>query len=277
MNVGLIQVDGKLPNLALMKLSAFHKARGDHVKLIDISTNNFDVVYGSKIFMGGSGYDIKQKLPDGIEEMIPDYDLFNLDYSIGFTSRGCIRKCNFCIVNEKEGEFKDDSMRFIKHSKVLLLDNNFLASEKCIDKLNYFIDNKIKVCFNQGLDIRLMTKEIAEVLVNVKYYDLNFKKRRLYFAFDDLSIEKSVIRGIDILINAGVKPDHLMFYVLCGFNTNHKQDYYRFKVLNDLGCLPFIMIYNNRGNKKLRDFSRWVNKRYYKVCSFDDYNTKVIE
>jgi len=272
MNVGLIQVDGKLPNIALMKLSKFHKDRGDNVKLIDLSTLNIDKWYGSKIFMGGSGYNVNVKLPDCIDELVPDYELYNKDYSIGFTSRGCIRNCGFCIVKEKEGSFKDEDMKWIKHSKVILIDNNFLASDKCIEKLKYFIDNKIKVCFNQGLDIRLITKEIIDVLKDVKYYDLNFNRRRLYFAWDDLAYEKYVIDGIKLLLDNGIRSSHLMFYVLCGFNTTFEQDYYRFKVLDDLGCLPFIMLYNNCKDKKLRDFSRWVNKRYYKVCKFEEYN-----
>ena len=217
--IGLIQIDGKLPNLALMKLSTFHKKHGDDVTLIDLSSNEFDRIYGSKIFMGGSGYDIKQELPKDIECQIPDYETFNLDYSIGFTSRGCIRDCGFCIVKEKEGEFRDVDMSFIKHHKVLLIDNNFLASKQWKEKLQYFIDNKIKVCFNQGLDIRLITDDKAEMLSKVLYYDLKFQHRRLYFAFDDMKYEDAVISGIKKLTDKGIKPDHLMFYVLCGFNT----------------------------------------------------------
>jgi hypothetical protein len=267
----LIQVDGKLPNIALMKLSKYHKEKGDKVTLIDLSTLDIDRWYGSKIFMGGSGYDLKEKLPKEIEELSPDYDLYKTDYSIGFTSRGCIRNCGFCIVREKEGNFTEEDMNFIKHTKVILFDNNFLASGKCIEKLNYFIENKIKVCFNQGLDIRLVTKEIADVLKNVKYYDLKFNRRRLYFAWDDLSYEKYVVDGINTLVKSGIRSEHLMFYVLCGFNTTFEQDFYRFKVLNDLGCLPFVMLYNNTRDVKLRYFSRWVNKRYYKVCTFEEY------
>ena len=167
MKVGLIQVDGKLPNIALMKLSKFHKDRGDEVTLVDLSTIEVDKWYGSKIFMGGTGYQIDSKLPKEIDELEPDYTLYNKDYSIGFTSRGCIRNCGFCIVREKEGSFHDADMSFIKHTKVILLDNNFLASPKCKEKLKHFIDNNIKVSFNQGLDIRLITDEIASLLSKV--------------------------------------------------------------------------------------------------------------
>jgi hypothetical protein len=225
--------------------------------------------------MGGSGFDIKQELPKDIDVLVPDYDLFNLNYSIGFTTRGCIRDCGFCIVREKEGDFREDTMSFIKHNKVLLFDNNFLASKQWKEKLQYFIDNKIKVCFNQGLDIRLITEEKACMLSKVLYYDLNFQHRRLYFAFDDLQYEESVKKGIKLLVDAGIKPDHLMFYVLVGFNTTFEQDMYRFKLLDDFGCKPFIMLYNNCKDRKLRDFSRWVNKRYYKIVPFEKYNDKV--
>ena len=242
---------------------------------MDISNFSFDRIYGSKIFMGGSGYDLKQELPKEIEAQVPDYDLFKKDYSIGFTSRGCIRDCGFCIVKEKEGEFKDVDMSWIKHSKVILLDNNFLASPKWREKLQYFIDNKIKVSFNQGLDIRLITKEKAEMLAKVKYYDLKFNSRRLYFAFDNLEYEEQVINGIKILTNAGINPSHLMFYVLVGFDTTFEQDYHRFEVLDKLGTKPFIMLYNNCRDKKLRGFSRWVNKRYYKIFPFKEYKKNV--
>ena len=168
MKIGLIQVDGKLPNIALMKLAAWHKKKGDDVTIMDISNSSFDRIYGSKIFMGGSGYDLNKELPKEIEAQIPDYDLFNKDYSIGFASRGCIRDCGFCIVKEKEGNFKDVDMSWIKHSKVILLDNNFLASSKWEEKLQYFIDNKIKVSFNQGLDIRILYSQTIESRLSAK-------------------------------------------------------------------------------------------------------------
>lgn len=272
MKVGLIQVDGKLPNLALMKLSKYHKNKGDDVVLIDLSSVEVDQWYGSKVFMGGSGYNLQEKLPDDIECLEPDYELFHLDYSIGYTSRGCIRHCGFCIVREKEGSLVDCDMSWIKHQKVLLFDNNFLASPFCKEKLKRFILNKNKVCFNQGLDIRLINKDVADLLVKVKYYDMHFNKRRLYFAFDDLSYEKQVVDGIQCLIHAGVKPDHMMFYVLVGFNTTHEQDLYRIQLLIDYGVLPFVMIFNNKKEKRLHDLSRWVNKRYYKVVPFEQYN-----
>lgn len=271
--IGLIQIDGKMPNLALMKIASWHKKKGDDVRIIDLSSLGIDQWYGSKIFMGGSGFDIKAKLPKDIEAQVPDYELFNTDYSIGFTSRGCIRDCNFCIVKEKEGDlFECGFKKDIQHSKYILMDNNFLASPKWKEKLQYFIDNQIKVSFNQGLDIRLITEEKAEMLSKVKYYDGKFQARRIYFAFDYPSMRKIFNKKIKILLKY-IKPIHIMVYVLVGYNTEFSQDMSRFKLITHHGCDPYIMIYNNhKRNPTLRHFARWVNKRVYKTCEFKDYD-----
>lgn len=272
MKVALIQIDGKMPNLALMKLATWHKKKGDDVTVIDISHLEFDRIYASKIFVGGSGVDLKSELPTEIEAQVPDYEKFKIDYSIGFTSRGCIRDCGFCIVKEKEGMIRDVPFDWISHHKVVLLDNNFLASPKWREKLEYFIRQQLKVCFTQGLDIRLINDENAELLAQVKYYDLHFRKRRLYFAFDDPQLENIVIEKVHLLERHHIPSNHLLFYVLIGFgSTTFKQDYRRFEILRDLGCLPFIMLYNNSHDPLLRKFARWVNKRYYKVVSWEKF------
>ena len=158
----LIDVDSKIPNLALMKILAWHKAKGDIVVLVHGSQVELgdkpDKVYASIIFkknkhvldyllssfpgipidIGGSGYNLKKELPPEIENMAPDYSLYpEFDYSIGFSSRGCIRNtktCPFCILPIKEGRF----MR-AQHprewynpafSKITFLDNNILADKE---------------------------------------------------------------------------------------------------------------------------------------------------
>jgi hypothetical protein len=272
MKIGLIQIDGKMPNLALMKLAKFHENKGDDVTYLDISTHKFDRIYGSKIFMGGSGYNIKGILPKSIEAQVPDYEKFNLDFSLGFTSRGCIRDCGFCIVKEKEGKFRDVDMSWIKNSKVMLWDNNFLASPKWKQKLKYFIKNNIKVSFNQGLDIRLINKEKAKLLSKVKYYDFKFSCRRLYFSWDNIKDEKIVLKNLKLLISKGINQNHIMVFILTGYNSDFKQDYYRFKELDKLGVKPFVMVHNKGKTKQLKDFARFVNKRYYKICQWIDYN-----
>lgn len=277
MKIALIQVDGKMPNLALMKLASWHKKKGDEVVLIDISHLKFDRIYASKIFIGGSGVDLKSELPSEIEAMVPDYDLFKISKGerMGFTSRGCIRDCGFCIVREKEGYIRETPFDWVEGAdKVILLDNNFLASSKWKEKLEYFIRHKTKVCFTQGLDIRLVTLENARLLAKIRYYDHKFRKRRLYFAFDDPKIEPLVRLGISYLHLAEIPMHHLMFYILVGYDTTFKEDMNRFRVIKDLGCLPFIMLYNNISNKLLRAFARWVNKRYYMVVPWSEYKYK---
>jgi hypothetical protein len=274
MKVGLIQVDGKMPNLALMKLSAFHKKKGDQVVLVDLSTLKVDHWYGSKIFMGGSGFDLHSKLPPEVEELNPDYELYNMSKGerIGFTSRGCIRNCGFCIVQEKEGTLHNVGFEWVNGAeKVILLDNNFLASSLWKDKLEYFIRHETKVCFTQGLDIRLINMENAKILSKVLYYNMRFSDRRLYFAFDDPALEQIIKEKVKLLNENGIPSNRLMFYVLVGFNTTLDQDLYRIQILKDLGCLPFVMVYNRKKDSTLRRLARWVNKRYYMVVFWSEF------
>ena len=120
MKIGLIDVDShNFPNLALMKISAYHKARGDQVEWA-IPMLKYDIVYQSKVFdfspdentciqceqliKGGTGYDLDNKLPPEIENIYPDYSLYNIkNTAYGFLTRGCPRNCPFCIVGKEEG------------------------------------------------------------------------------------------------------------------------------------------------------------------------------
>jgi len=287
-----------MPNLALMKISVAHKKQGDKVSLNSELLNSFmynpDKVYISCIFsknkakalgiakmfnckveVGGYGVNDVQ-LPHDVEHIMPDYSLYGIRYSIGFTSRGCIRNCPWCIVPKKEGNIRDNApiseFYVSAWKKLILWDNNFLASPKYHENLKEIIARKIKVSFNQGLDIRLVDQENAKLLAKTHYYDSKFKKRRLYFAFDTPQIESEVVNGIETLTKAGILRAHLMFYELVGFNTTFEEDYHRFEVLRKEDVKAFIMIYNNRTDKPtLRHFARWVNKRYYKVCEFENY------
>lgn len=295
MKVLLVDVDSKMPNLALMKLSAWHKRKGDTVYLNRCC--NPDKVYISCIFsknrtkalgiakmfncpvkIGGSGVQIQTQLPEEIEHIImPDYSLYGIRYSMGFTSRGCNRKCPWCIVPEKEGKIKNhapiDEFYVPCWRKLRLLDNNFLMSPKWYDNLREIIIRKIRVDFNQGLDIRLVDQENAKMLAKCNYSDTRFKRRRLRFSFDLPGMENEVIEGINCLVRAGIKPQHLFFYMLCGYNTTAEEDYHRFELLNNLGVLPFIQIYNNRrDDQRLRDFARWVNKRFYNWVPWKKYD-----
>jgi hypothetical protein len=286
--VRLIQVDGKWPNLALMKLSAFHKAQGDQV---GFELEDPDKVYISCIFsrnaskargmrtlfpradveLGGAGFG-SSVLPEHIEHLMPDYALYGGRVSMGFTSRGCIRACPWCDVWIREGYIRDHApvREFLQHAKVILLDNNFLASPNCLENLDYLVQNRIRVCFTQGLDIRLLSEPIARLLARTRYADHQFKTKRLYFAWDDpkLISAAEVIEAVDLLMRADIPARHLMCYMLTCFNTPLYQDWARFTVLRKLGVDPFVMRYNQGGNRIAREFSRWVNKRFYTQCSF---------
>jgi hypothetical protein len=289
--VRLIQVDGKWPNLALMKLSAFHKREGDEVSFDCPDPNK---VYVSCIFkrnapkarglwtlfphadveFGGAGFG-NSVLPDFIEHLMPDYALYGRRVSMGFTSRGCIRACPWCDVWIREGYIRDHApvQEFLKHRNVILLDNNFLASPRCLDNLEYLIQHRCRVCFTQGLDIRLISEPIARLLVRTRYADYQFKRKCLYFAWDDPALisAKEVMSGVEILKRSGIKPYRLMCYMLTCYNTSLREDIARFNLLLQLGVDPFVMRYNQGGNRIAREFSRWVNKRFYTRYSFADW------
>lgn len=268
--IGLIQIDGTMPNLALMKLSAFYKQKGFDVTFIDLSMLGIKNWIASKIFVGGSGYNLKADLPKEIEEITPDYEGFKLNYSLGFTSRGCFRNCDFCIVQEKEGMIREANMDWIKHTKAILYDNNFLASPKWKEKLQYFIDNDIKVSINQAMDIRLINEENARMLLKLKSYDWKFKKRTYYFAFDDVKLEPIIREKVAFLKSLGFNPRWLMFYILCGFNSTHAEDLKRVEIIKGFGSIPYIMKYNDRTDDIwLNHFDRYVNMLFYQFMPLE--------
>ncbi len=247
------------PNLALMKLSAHHKARGDEVWL-NFSLCQPDITYTSCVFswhkprlidpsfiIGGSGISLDTWLPDEVEHTMPDYSLYpKIDFSMGFTSRGCIRNCPFCLVRRKEGSIKAwSSIReFFNPSfkRLLLLDNNLFAAENCEDTLNDLIGLQVETDFNQGLDIRLLTDKLADYLKRIKV--------KIYrFAFDDIAYEKQVRQGIKLLLGAGLSPRKLAFYVLIGFKQNDEA-IERMKILQSYGVDVYPMIYRDASGKE---------------------------
>lgn len=296
MKVLLVQIDGKMANLALMKISSYHKRKGDR---IGWAWANPDRVYVSCIFsknlphargvskfypeaeirLGGPALGYPNFLPDEVEHSMPDYSLYpDLDYSMGFTTRGCIRYCPFCIVPKIEGKFREHApiseFHNLSFDKLVLLDNNFLASTLWKEKLEYIKNQDLKVSFNQGLDARLIDDEKAHSLAKTQSYNSHFTKRKYFFAWDLIENEKQILRGILKMINVGVPPQRIGVFVLVGFNTSHKQDYYRFSMLRELGVEPYIMIYNNRKDDPwIRYFARWVNRPwFYKNFDFVNYD-----
>ncbi len=281
--IRLIDVDSKIPYLALMKLSAFHKRSGDDVGFYHpLFDTNCDTVYASKIFdftpdynylpdgviKGGFAYN-NQKLLDDQEDVYPDYELYDCDYAIGFTSRGCPRKCPYCIVPDKEGAVKavsDINGFWNGQKRLMLLDNNLTALPDHFELIcNQLIENNIKTDFNQGLDIRLITLDMAQLLSKVRLW------KQVHFAFDDIRYEKAVRRGIEILVKGGIAKHKLMFYVLIGFNSTPEEDMYRVELLRGLGIDPFVMPFN-KNDRYQRRFARWANhKAIFKTVKWENY------
>lgn len=287
MRVGLMQVDGKRPNLVLMKLSAWHKAQDHKVEWFGPIHGPYDRVYASKIFdftpdcpylpegtvKGGSGYDLTTELPPEVEAMFPDYSIYGVtDTAIGFTTRGCVRNCPFCIVPKKEGRLRvvGDLHSFWRPpmKKVILLDNNLTAApmEHFRLVLNQIIENNLQPDFSQGLDIRLLNEEHAHLLSRVRVG----RSGHIRFAWDNVRDEEAVRKGVALLAKH-MPLRRIMFYVLIGFDSAPEEDLYRVEVLRSLGVGPFVMPYNKRDPYQ-RQFARYVNrKEIFMSATWEEY------
>jgi len=275
--LGLWQVDGSLPNLALMKLSECEKAMWHEETFLqsepDENTKYASVIYKENralvdemrhrygFEVGGSGWDLTTKLSGEVEATTPDYSLYGIDYAMGYLSRGCIRRCKFCSVWKSEGELRqvavlDDLVR-LDSDKLMLLDNNLTALPNVLDILGEIADRRLEVCFTQGLDIRLMTPYIASTLKRIRYKSTKWTTKQLFFAFDDIRLETAVRRGIDMLLAAGIHPNTLSFYVLVGYNSTFEDDLHRCNVLRSYKVRPYVMRYTK--SKQLNALARWAN------------------
>lgn len=298
MKIGIIDVDGRnYPNIALMKLSAHHKQQGDSVewyngieyydrvylsKVFSFSDDEQRVIQADEIVRGGSGYgNYTINLPDEIEHICPDYSIYPMHkHAYGFTTRGCVNKCSFCIVPKKEGGIKAhaDISEFLGGRKsVVLMDNNIIASDHGLAQLRKSIDMKLKIDINQGLDARIINRnnDIAELLSKCKYIG------QLHLAYDNTAITDDVIGAIDKLNKHGIKPYRLMFYVLA--KSGQIEDAYnRVMLLRSLGVDPFVMPYRDLTTKDepkhdQKQLARWVNhKAVFKSCTFDEYKRRVL-
>jgi hypothetical protein len=294
-----IQVDGKIPNIALMRIAAHHRDRGDHVELRHAASlakvekqlwDNHDRVYASAIFersrpiceklkqvrpdaiIGGTGWDVSSSLESyGITTKKQDYsDYPKWKQSIGFTQRGCRLKCSFCVVPKKEGGTTEENTigdiwrgnGFPK--ELILLDNDFFGQANWRDRIKEIQDGKYKVSFNQGVNARFLNEESAEAIASVDYRDDQMKVRRIYTAWDSRKDEARLFQGLRYLVDAGVKPDHIMVYMLCGYwpdETQADRDYRRAR-LREFGARPYPMPFVRTA--ELRGFQRWVIGAYDK-------------
>jgi hypothetical protein len=293
MRVKIVQLDGPMMNLALSKIARHHVNQGDKVSFDE---PNPDIIYYGAIFdwtakkwknqeslsnaiveFGGYPFNDHQ-LPPHVDALMPLYDLWETDYSLGYTSRGCIRKCGFCIVPKKEGAIRDYQpvcqFHDPRHKKVVLLDNNFFASPKWRENLAYINDNGLKVNFNQGLDLRILTVEMANALADTKSEGHDFSGRHYYFAWDSVREERSVRGGLRKLLDAGVRAENVTVYVLTNYDSTIVEDIYRVTALwDEYHVHPFVMkMGRTRANPISNALARWANRpAIHRNHSLTDY------
>jgi hypothetical protein len=307
MKVRLTQLDGKLPNLALMKLAHFYRSNGTEVVLSKSAMRSmfepeYDLVLGSQIFNFSTkkAEVFKANFPDAVirgtgtndcETVegflgLGDYEFYDYqDYadfphSIGFSQRGCRLKCSFCVVPKKEGKVRglnriNDIWRGEGYPKQIhLLDNDFFGQPEWKERAEEIINGNFEVCFNQGINVRLIHEEGATYLARMKYRDDQFKTKRIYTAWDNRRDEKVFFNGINILLSAGIRPSHILVYMLCGYwkDETFEDIYYRFQKMNEVGLLPYPMVYD-QSNKTLKKFQRWVVRRYYQFIDWQTFNS----
>jgi len=275
------------PNLALMKISAYYKNKGYDVewyKPIKKYFNNYHKIFVSKVFprktpmesyltkdmiLGGTGYNLITKLPDKIEHIYPDYDLYGIDYAMGFITRGCIRNCGFCIVQEKEGmihKHADFEEFWHEQEHIRFLDNNFLSYKNHIKELKKIININKKIDFYHGLDIRLINNENALLLKKIRLWS----GKRYTFAFDDIKSKTIIKNKIKILNDAGIKNERMNFFVLIGFNSTLKEDLIRINLLRKQNIRVYVMPYNKtilQQKQYQKDLLLWANYKplYWKM------------
>lgn len=296
MNIGIVDVDGhNFPNLALMKLSAWHKKQGDKVEWGDMF-GSYDKLYMSKVFTftdddhmcynaqeiskGGTGYkDYSKVLPEDIEHTYPDYDLYGVDYAMGFVTRGCPNKCPWCVVPHKEGKIRQHAevREFWNGQKdLVLLDNNILAHDFGLQQLEETARLGIRIDCNQGLDARIIAKdvEIQKLLAKNKW------SKYIRLACDKKSQMEPVRIAVEKVRHYAQKKVPFFVYVL--LTEDREDSTERINFLRSLDRVdPFAQPYRDFENevkppKWQRDMARWANlKPLFRSTTFEEYNRKI--
>ena len=288
-----------------MKISAYHKAKGDEVEMLN-PFRHYDRVYASKVFgaeysddylyginadeiiEGGTGRAIHiengrevyikeqdEDLPSEIEHVYPDYELYGIkDTAYGFLTRGCPNNCPFCIVSKKEGrqsvKVADLSEFWRGQKNIELLDPNLLACKDRNDLLRQLINSEARVNFNQGLDARFITEDVAKLLAKVNI-------KTVHFAFDLMKNEKQILKGLEVWAKYSQKTfRNQIVYILTNYNTSFEEDLYRVKKVAELGFNPDVRVYRKQTAPQItRDLQRWANNRFiYLSCDFWDYKAR---
>lgn len=274
-----------------MKLSAYHKRKGDDVEFW-MPLNRYDIVYKSKVFdftpdiayyplaeqiiEGGTGYNLTSELPCEIEHIMPDNSLYpQYDTAFGFLTRGCPRKCEFCIVSQKEGcisrQVADLKEFYAGQQKIKLLDPNLLACKDRERILGQLIDSGAWVDFTQGLDIRLVDKDSIQLLNRIK-------TKIIHFAWDnpadDLRAQFELFNEFSVIKDCRKRS----VYILTNFNSTHEDDLMRIYTLKKMAFDPYVMIYDKHNSpRETRLLQRWVNNKIiFRSCErFEDYRPEI--
>ena len=289
MKIGLIDVDGHsgFPNLALMRLSAWHKGCGDHVEWWN-GFCHYDRVYMSKVFTftpdvdtvidadeiirGGTCYKNYGSLPDEIERTAPDYSIYpGVDYAIGFLTRGCIRRCPWCIVPQKEGQIRPaatwEEIKRPDSRKIIFMDNNVLASDHGIQQIEAMGGQRIWVDFNQGLDARLITPETAALLARLKW--IKFVR----VSCDTSEMLPVIERAVAYMKEAGIAKSRFWAYMLV---QDVEEANRRAVALGRMGVEIFAQPYRDydggEPSEEQRRFARWVNRKpIFRSCTWEEF------
>lgn len=292
MKIGLIDVDGhNFPNVALMKLASWHRQQGDEVEWAMPMFGEYERIYASKVFTftpdfeanhyrtaeivrGGTGYDIRSRLPEAVEQHTGlAYDLYpQYPFSVQFYSRGCIRHCPFCLVHDKEGALHSvEPMQWNPNAQwIEVLDNNFFANPEWRTAVDDLRRQRLPVKFH-GVDIRIMDEEQAQALNSLRL------KGYVHIAWDLPQID--LTPRLEAVVKH-IRPSKLACYVLVGFNSTREQDLFRLRTLKRLGILPFVQPYrdyttNRQPTQYEKDIGRWANRAWlFKSMDFLDYEPR---
>jgi len=295
MRIRFTQIDGRLPNLALMRLAAYHRARGDEIVFNpsltrDITEGHYDRVYGSAVFstskqrintfcfhwpdaiLGGSGTGNTVTVEDivGGSWEHADYSAYpEYDASLGYSTRGCRLHCPFCHVWKTEGKVKsvntiNELWRGPGHTrKISLLDNDFFGQpvKQWMARVDEIVNGNFRICLSQGINLRKLNADEAAALATLQYRDISFRERRIYTALDDITHARAFFRGVDRLAAVGIPPKHLMVFMLIGFKDEPMDRILeRFDAIANAGALPYPMVYQTSATP--RDERLWALRQF---------------
>ena len=294
MKVGLLAVDSRYPNLALMKLSAWHRAQGDTVEWYS-PLERYDRVYMAKVFTftpdypyyvyadetvkGGTGYDIRKTLPEEADRMHPDYSLYpqiDVKTAYGFLTRGCPNRCKWCCVPEKEGKTRPymdaDEIAAGGRTNLILMDNNVLASGYGLSQIEKIVRKGYRVDFNQGLDARLVTPEIAELLAKVKWI------KRIRFGCDTPGQIEECERAVSLISSHGYRGEFFLYCIILGFRESVERiSFWK----RDKGVVVHAQPYRDLHDPRQtipqwqKDLAHWADrKELYRSCEFKDFSPR---